>query len=82
MFQFVYELVKKRYPFPTYKISDVNFEIIVTKGEIAHNEQFLHLPQCFQLYSIIILSIKGIFNSCVGMFSNPSAADLLYVGEG
>ena len=26
----------------------------VTNGEIAHNEQFLHLPQCFQLFSAII----------------------------
>ena len=25
----------------------------VAKGEIAHNEQFLLLPQCFQLFSII-----------------------------
>ena len=26
------------------------FENIVAKGEIADNEQFLLLPQCFQLY--------------------------------
>ena len=29
---------------------------IVTKGEIAHNEQILFLPQRFQLYWIIIFS--------------------------
>ena len=35
-------------------------EIIVAKGEIAHDEQFLLLLQCFQLYSIIIFSFKEI----------------------
>ena len=29
------------------------FENIVTKDEIAQNKQFLLLPQCFQLFSII-----------------------------
>ena len=32
-----------------------NFEKIVTKGEIAHNEQFLLFPQYFQIRSIFML---------------------------
>ena len=31
-------------------------ENIVIKGVIAQNEQFLHLPKCFQLFSVIVLS--------------------------
>ena len=34
------------------------FEIIETKGEITHNEQFLLLPQCFPTYSVNILEIQ------------------------
>ena len=30
------------------------FENIVRKEEIAHNEQFLLFPQCFQLSQIIV----------------------------
>ena len=36
----------------------MNFESIVTKGEIAHNEQFHLLPQCFQLILIIKPSLN------------------------
>ena len=32
------------------------------KREIAHHEKFLLLPQCYQRYSVIILSFKEIFN--------------------
>ena len=38
------------------------FENIVNNFEIDHNEQFLHLSQCFQLYAIIILSFTEIFS--------------------
>ena len=31
-------------------------ENIVANEEIVHHEQFLLLPQCFQLHSIIVLS--------------------------
>ena len=55
---------------------------MVTKEEIAQNEQFLLLSPCFQLYSIIVLSFKGIFHRFSGMFSKSSAADLLYVEKG
>ena len=54
---------------------------IVTKGEIAHHEQFLLLSQCFQLYSIIKLLLMEIFQVYANMFSKSSAADLLYVGK-
>ena len=40
-------------PFPSYTLSDASlFENIVTKEEIAQNEQFLLLPQCFPLLVI------------------------------
>ena len=32
-------------------------ENIVANGEIAHHEQFLHLPQCFQHFLIIQLAL-------------------------
>ena len=32
------------------------FKDSVAKEEIAHDEQFLLLPQCFQLFSIIVFS--------------------------
>ena len=39
------------------------------KGEIPHNEQFLLLTQCVQLYSIVILSHKEIFLKwCLDVF--------------
>ena len=51
----------------------------VAKGEIAHDEQFLLWPQCFQLYLTIKLSCMEIIQVFANMFSNLSAADLLYV---
>ena len=50
------------------------FENIVTEVEIAHNGQFLHLPRCFKLYSIILLLFIEI--ECI------IAADLLNEGKG
>ena len=58
------------------------FEIKVAKGEIAHNEQFLHLPQRFQLNSIIIISFIQISYILDVIISKLSTADLLYVGKG
>ena len=56
---------------------------IVAKGEIGHNEQFLLLPQGFQVDSIITLSLIKRFKSFLSqMFSNSSAAILLYAGMG
>ena len=52
------------------------FENMATKEEIAQNKQFLLLSPCFQLYSIIVLSFKGIF--CTFAFSKSSAANLRY----
>ena len=37
-------------------LEQMTFENIVAKGEIAYNEQFIHLPKCFQLFSINKLS--------------------------
>ena len=36
------------------------FKKIVTKGEIAHDEQFHLFPQYFQLYLIVNLSLMEI----------------------
>ena len=38
------------------------FEIIVGKGEIAHNEQFLLFPQCFQLNQVTVSPFVHIFD--------------------
>ena len=54
----------------------------MTKEEIAQNEQFLLLPQYFQLYSIFKLSFIEIFHNIAKMISKSSAADLLYVEKG
>ena len=57
------------------------FENIVAKGEIAHDEQFLLWPQCFQLYLTVKLSFKEILQVFFTMFSKSFAADLVYVGK-
>ena len=48
------ETILKPFPhtnvFLTPPLLHTNFENIVTKGEIAHHEQLLLLPQCFQHY--------------------------------
>ena len=38
------------------------FENIVGKGEIAHNEQFLLFPQCFQLNQKTVTPFVHIFD--------------------
>ena len=38
------------------------FENIVGKGEIAHYEQFLLFPQCFQLNQIIVYPFVHVFD--------------------
>ena len=74
-------------PFPTYRrilthLQQTTLENIVTKGEIAHDEQFPLLPHCFQLYLIIKFSFMEIFHIFADMFSKSSAAELPYVGKG
>ena len=54
----------------------------MAKGEIAHDEQCLPWPHCFQFYLTIKQSFIEIFQVFVTMFSKSSAADLLYVGKG
>ena len=39
------------------------FKEIMAKGEIAHGEQFLLLTQCYQSYTIILLSLKENFHT-------------------
>ena len=43
-------------------LQQTTLENIVAKGEIVQNKQFLLLPQCFQLYSVIIPSILETFH--------------------
>ena len=57
----------------------MTFEKIVTKGEIAHNEQFHLLPEYFQCYLIVKPSLMEIFHMFAKVFSKSSAADLFYV---
>ena len=54
---------------------------IVAKGEITHAEQYLLLAQCFQIYSLIVLSFIERFHIFELISSTSSAADLLYVGK-
>ena len=42
-------------------LQQTNFENIVAIEKIAHDEQFLLLPQCFQLFCVIIHPIKSRF---------------------
>ena len=49
--------------------SAANFENIVAKREMAHDEQFLNLPQCLQLYAVIIFSFLKIFHIIALMYS-------------
>ena len=63
-------------------LQQTNFENIEAKEEIAYDDQFLLWPQCFQLYSVIVLSFMKMFNVFDYMFSESPAADLLYEGKG
>ena len=49
-------------------LQQMTFENIVAKGEIAHNKQFLHLPQYFQLCVIIKLPLNVILKNVTGCF--------------
>ena len=53
----------------------------MTKGNIAYNDQFRFLSQCFQRYSKIILASVDDFDIVAYVFSKSSAADILYVGQ-
>ena len=50
------------------------FKNIVTKGEIAQKEQFLLLPQCFNLFSVIKPSFIECYCVCAEMVSQSFAA--------
>ena len=66
-----------------YTLSDASvFENIVTKEEIAQNEQFLLLPQCFQLF-VIGYPFNYIDFLCFDKIcSKSSVAELSYEGKG
>ena len=63
-------------------LKQTTFEIIVTKEEIAHNKQFLPLQQYFQLNSRTTIHFYRFYHIFAQMLSEPSAAELLYVGKG
>ena len=46
-------------------------ENIVEKGEIARNEQFLHVPQCFLLSQIIVSPFVRIFEIISAELEEP-----------
>ena len=66
--------VEKEYSIPTCRrfsthLQQTTFDNNMANGEIAHNEQFLHLPQCFQLYLITISFFVEIFPYfCLAIF--------------
>ena len=62
-------------------LQQTTFENTVTKGEIAHEGQFPLHSQYFQLYSTLILTCIEMFCNFTKMYSESSAADLLYVGK-
>ena len=62
-------------------LQQTTFENIVAKREIAQNEQFLLLPQCYQLCLVIIPIFIEMFYCFAKMFSKSSAAESLYVGR-
>ena len=47
------------------------FENIVEKQEIAHNEQFLLFPQCFQLNQITVSPFVHTFDT-ISLFADES----------
>ena len=54
----------------------------MAKCEIAHDEQFLLWPQCFQLYLTVNKAIfYGDFSGFYHYVLKSSAADLLYMGK-
>ena len=56
------------YHFHTSRQQQTTFEKSVAKGEIAHDEQFLLWPHCFQLYLTIKLTFIEIFQVFVTVF--------------
>ena len=71
-------------PFPIYRrfltpVQQTTFENIGTKVEIAQNEQFLLLQQCFQLFSVIIPSFIESFHALVLSVQSRLLQICLYV---
>ena len=53
----------------------------MAKGEIVHNEQLLHLPQQFQLFSTILLSFIEIIYVLYLMISKSVIETFVAKGE-
>ena len=62
-------------------MQQTTFENSVTKGVVAHHEQFHLLSQWFQLYLIIKLFFMKIVLFFDNRFSKSSALDVMYVGK-
>ena len=56
-------------------MQQTTIENIFAKGEIALHKQFHLLPQCFQLYLLIILAFIEIFHILILLFSKLSATN-------
>ena len=54
---------------------------MVTKEEIAQNEQFLLLSPCFQFYSIIVFSTKWSFKKKIGYVFKVVGCRVIACGE-
>ena len=63
-------------------LADYSFENMMTKDEIARNEQFLLWLQCFQFFVIFKHKIRKIFHYFAYDLNKLSAADIFYVGKG
>ena len=57
-------------------------ENIVGKGEIAHNEQFLLLPQCFLLNQIIVSALVHSFDTTSLFDAEMENLKLAYQAKG
>ena len=63
-------------------LQQIMFKNIVAKGELAHNEQLLHLPQCFLIYLMIIISHKKVSHSAAQVFSKLPDAKIIACCKG
>ena len=65
-------IISNKYRLPDAAAADYFFVNIVAKGEIAHDEQFVFLSQCFQLDVMMNLLIIEV---CHSFYPFPSAED-------
>ena len=53
----------------------IEYENSVANGDTGLNKQFLLMPNCFIIYSKIVLSFTQIFHNFASMLSSSSAED-------